>query len=77
MIGDRGFDGLKLPDVEVMTVCRGKGKASQGQYVELSSVWWEKLCPYPGKRHHCSRYIHAKAISFNRKTKLLALQQSI
>ena len=78
LIGDRGFDGLKLPGVEVMTVGRGKGKASQRQYVEtvLSVVGKAMYLPWK-KGITAQAYIHAKAIAFNRKTKFLALQQAI
>jgi len=74
----RGFDGLKLPGVEVMTVGRGKGKASQRQYVETVLSVVGKAMYFPWKKGITAQaYIHAKAIAFNRKAKLLALQQAI
>ncbi len=78
LIADRGFDGLRLPHTKVITVGRGKGNASQRQYVEsVLSVVGNSL-RLPWKRGITAQaYIHAKSIAFNRKTKSLALLPAV
>ena len=78
LIADRGFDGLRLPHTKVMTAGRGKGNASQRQYVEsvLSVVGNSLRLPWK-KGITAQAYIHAKSIAFNRKTKSLALLPAV
>ncbi len=78
LIADRGFDGLRLPHTKVMTAGRGKGNASQRQYVEsvLSVVGNSLRLPWK-KGITAQAYIYAKSIAFNRKTKSLLLLPAV
>ena len=76
LIADRGFDGFKLPGVNVITVGRGKGKASQRQYVESVFSVVGRVLQLPWKLGITAQaYIHAASIAFNRRTRALALHE--
>ncbi len=52
--------GLKKPLMFITDDLSGLSR----QYVELSSVWWEKLCPYPGKKALPLRPVCTLKLSF-------------